>query len=90
MYPFVPLRQLLKSKYHLCDIDFRFLPAGKYYELLTRGNMEEYVLLDMRSSHTQPALHPHTNMYHVLFANDFQSAEVRLGSEFLATLYLDT
>ena len=52
--------------------------------------MEEYALLDVRSNHTQPALHPHANVYHVLFANDFKSAELRLGSEFLATLYLDT
>lgn len=81
---------MTQSKYHLCDTDCRFLPAGKYYELLTQGNMEEYALLDIRSNHTQPALHPHANLYHVLFANDFKSAELRLGSEFLATLYLDT
>ena len=52
--------------------------------------MAEYALLDIRSNHTQPALHPHANLYHVLSANDFKSAELRLGSEFLATLYLDT
>ena len=52
--------------------------------------MEEYALLDIRSNKTQPALHPHAKLYHVLFANDLKSAELRLGSEFLATLYLNT
>ena len=52
--------------------------------------MEEYALLDILSNQTQPTLHPRANLYHVLFANDFMSAELRLGSEFLATPYLDT
>ncbi len=52
--------------------------------------MAAYALLDIRSNHTQPVLHHHANLYHVLFANDFKSAELRLGSEVLATLYLHT
>ena len=52
--------------------------------------MEQYAVLDIRSNHTQPALHLHANLYHVLFASDFKSAELRLGSKSLATLYLDT
>ncbi len=71
-------------------IDCRFSPAGKYRGLLTQGNMAEYALLDIRSNHTQPVLHHHANLYHVLFANDSKSAELRLGSEVLSTLYLDT
>ena len=52
--------------------------------------MEEYALVDIRSNHTQPASHPHANLYHVLFAHDFKSAKMRLGSVFLATVCLDT
>ena len=57
---------------------------------MTQGNMEEYAVLDLRSNHTQPALHDHANLYHVLFADDFKSAELRLNSKLLATLRLVT
>lgn len=50
--------------------------------------MAQYAVLDMRSNDTQPILHHHTNLYHVLFANDFKSAQLRLGGEVLATLFL--
>ena len=50
---------------------------------MTQGNMAEYAVLDLRSNHTQPALHDHANLYHVLFAADFQSAELRLIVSFL-------
>ena len=52
--------------------------------------MAEYAVLDIRSNHTQPIVHHHANLYHVLFADDFKSADLRRGSEILATLYLDT
>lgn len=51
--------------------------------------MAEYAVLDMRSNHTQPALHHPMNMYHVLFAADFKSAELKLGYETLSTLHLE-
>ena len=60
------------------------------HKLMTQGNMAEYALLDLRSNHTQPALHDHANLYHVLFAADFKSAELRLDSKLLATLRLVT
>ena len=52
--------------------------------------MAQYAVLDMRSNDTQSKFHPHANLYHVLFAHDFKSAELRLDSEVLTTLYLDT
>ncbi len=57
---------------------------------MTQGNMTEYAVLDMRSNHTQPALHNHANLYHAFFVNEFKSAELRLGSKLLATVHLDT
>ncbi len=57
---------------------------------MTQGNMTEYAVLDFRSNHTQPALHDHANLYHVLFVSEFKSAELRLGSKLLATVHLDT
>lgn len=74
----------------VCDIDCRFLLAGKHYELLTEGNVAEHAVLDMRSNDTQPSLQHHTNLHHVLFATDFKSAKLRLGNEVLATLCPDT
>lgn len=50
--------------------------------------MAQYAVLDMHSNDTQPTLHHHTNLYHVLVANDFKSAELRVGGEAPATLYL--
>ena len=58
--------------------------------LLPQGNIAEYAVVDLRSNHTQPALHDHATLYHVLFAADFKSAELRLNSELLATLRLAT
>jgi len=71
-------------------VDLRFSPAGKYHRLITQGNMTECAVLDMRSNHTQPALHDRANTYHALFVNECKSAELRLGSTLLATVYLDT
>jgi len=89
-YPVVPLRMLSKASTTIVILTAGFSPAGKYYGLLTQGNMAEYAVLDIRGNHTQQILHHHKNLYHVLFANDFKSSELRLGSEVLATLYLDT
>ena len=52
--------------------------------------MAENAVLDVRSNHTQPVMQHHANLYHVLFADDFKSADLRLGSEVLTILYLDT
>ena len=57
---------------------------------MTQGNMAEYAVLDLRSNHTEPAVHDHANLYHVFFAADFKSAELRLNSKLLATLHLVT
>lgn len=51
--------------------------------------MTEYALLDLRSNHSQPALHDHANLYHVLFAAELKSAELRLGNKFIVTLQLN-
>lgn len=53
-----------------------------------QDKMAECAVLDLRSNHTQPALHDHANLYHVSFAAEFKSAELRLGSDLLATLHL--
>ena len=65
------------------------LTAGSYM-LMSEGNMAEYTVLDLRSNHKAPALHDHANLYHVSFAADFESAELRLGSKLLATVHLAT
>ena len=52
--------------------------------------MAEYAVLDLRSNYTEPAVHDHANLYHVLFAADYKSAELRLNSKLLPTLHLVT
>lgn len=55
---------------------------------MLQDNMAEYAVLDLRSNHKQPVLHEYANLYHVLFAADLKSAELRLGNNLLATLCL--
>lgn len=72
--------EILREGSNMKEHAKRFEQGGKYREMIDRGDVKEWVLLDFRCKHKKVCAR-YEHMYHIVFNNDFSNFELKKAGE---------